>query len=45
VLLLNESCPHDNNVSCFLQKRPVAKLLPTRRVSSSYSMPPCGFPC
>jgi len=50
VLLLNESCPHDNNVSCFMQKHSVAKLLPTRYVINvlprhnllnvSY-----GFPC
>ena len=29
-MLLNESRPHDNNVSCFIQKHSAAKLLPTR---------------
>ena len=31
MLLLNESCPHDN-ISCFTQKHSVAKLLPTRHL-------------
>ena len=47
MLLLNESCPHDN-VSRFIQKHSVAKLPPTRHVINvlprlKLLMPPTVF--